>query len=490
MLPTLSVSTNATTEEVDQCNVFVKFLPSEYTEKELYNLFDHCGQIVNTKVMVNTKTGQSLGYGFVRFSSPTEASDAIQRMNRYQLGNKTLLCKLSKPIQIANISTDSLSGQPSVEDQEIGEPCPTIFLRVLSPTITNAQLRAAFERFGEIIECQVHTNPISGKSKRSGMVRYASTEEATYALERMKNTMLLGDTPLIVKYGKVLYSPRDSSSTSSSSSSFSSVSASAFSTTSASSPSTFSSPSSALSPNIRGHSLDISAVSPSIHSQQHQHQHSPLQSPPPQPPTQIVYMYPSTIDQSAPVHATSPSPYYIQHPHQHPAAIPMVYGGMPAGTMAAYGHENYGPHYVAPYDSPPRAAPAVSYASAYPSYHHSHHYYHHHQQTSTPASYYPMTSMESHQASNDNATLVVTCQSEVNFSDLYKAFSKYGSLQSLKIQKGQDNARGVTHCLISYVDPDDAINAKHFLNGSDIGDQCVHVEHMTGVAGVESLLCN
>lgn len=53
-------------KEVDATNVFVKFLPAEYGDSELAQLFTPCGRIVSAKVMVDARTRKSLGYGYGR----------------------------------------------------------------------------------------------------------------------------------------------------------------------------------------------------------------------------------------------------------------------------------------------------------------------------------------------------------------------------------------------------------------------------------------
>lgn len=50
---------------LDQCNVFVKYLPPNLTESKFYNLFKEFGEIVSSKIMVDHDTGKSLGYGYV-----------------------------------------------------------------------------------------------------------------------------------------------------------------------------------------------------------------------------------------------------------------------------------------------------------------------------------------------------------------------------------------------------------------------------------------
>jgi hypothetical protein len=107
--------------------VFVKYLPPDMRDEGLYELFAGSGRISSCKVMLDHKTHSSLGYGyegvhcavsccavlrveasvpdhsrrvllgvrFVRFASADEALKAIDQMSGHQVGNKTLLCKLS-----------------------------------------------------------------------------------------------------------------------------------------------------------------------------------------------------------------------------------------------------------------------------------------------------------------------------------------------------------------------------------------------------------
>lgn len=50
--------------DLDECNVFVKYLPHHYGEEDLQKLFEEFGSIQSVKVMVDPQTGSSLGYGY------------------------------------------------------------------------------------------------------------------------------------------------------------------------------------------------------------------------------------------------------------------------------------------------------------------------------------------------------------------------------------------------------------------------------------------
>lgn len=52
-------------QELDETNVFVKYLPPDINDVSLKELFSPFGEIVSVKVMVDPPTGASLGYGYV-----------------------------------------------------------------------------------------------------------------------------------------------------------------------------------------------------------------------------------------------------------------------------------------------------------------------------------------------------------------------------------------------------------------------------------------
>jgi CUG-BP- and ETR3-like factor len=48
------------------------------------------GNVLSAKVFLDKHTGQSRGFGYVSFDTVAAADDAIQRMNGFQIGAKTL----------------------------------------------------------------------------------------------------------------------------------------------------------------------------------------------------------------------------------------------------------------------------------------------------------------------------------------------------------------------------------------------------------------
>jgi polyadenylate-binding protein len=76
-------------------NLFVKNLDESIDDERLRQEFSPFGSIVNAKVMRNDQ-GAHRGFGFVCFSSPEEATKAIEEMNGRMLNNKFLYVALAQ----------------------------------------------------------------------------------------------------------------------------------------------------------------------------------------------------------------------------------------------------------------------------------------------------------------------------------------------------------------------------------------------------------
>lgn len=78
-------------------NLYVKYLDEEVDDARLTKEFSTFGTITSAKVMVDEKTGQTRGFGFVCFSTPEEATRAVTEMNGKILGTKPLFVALHQP---------------------------------------------------------------------------------------------------------------------------------------------------------------------------------------------------------------------------------------------------------------------------------------------------------------------------------------------------------------------------------------------------------
>ncbi|KAI9468099.1 MAG: hypothetical protein EXX96DRAFT_591924 [Benjaminiella poitrasii] len=83
-----STATTTTTAMIDYTNLYIKNLDPEITSYDLFKKFRIYGKIISARVMKDTATGISKGYGFVSFTTMEEASEALQQMNGSLLNTK------------------------------------------------------------------------------------------------------------------------------------------------------------------------------------------------------------------------------------------------------------------------------------------------------------------------------------------------------------------------------------------------------------------
>ena len=76
-----------------------------------------------------------------------------------------------------------------------------IFIGNLPPDISPSELRALFEKFGQVTDVRLIKNQTSGKFKRYAFVEIPSEEDAQKAIEEMDGTEIR-DTTLTVSQAK------------------------------------------------------------------------------------------------------------------------------------------------------------------------------------------------------------------------------------------------------------------------------------------------
>lgn len=82
-------------EKLQGVNLYLKNLDDDFDDEKLKELFAAFGTITSCKVM-RDPNGQSKGSGFVAFSSPDEASRAVNEMNGKMMGSKPLYVAMAQ----------------------------------------------------------------------------------------------------------------------------------------------------------------------------------------------------------------------------------------------------------------------------------------------------------------------------------------------------------------------------------------------------------
>lgn len=136
--------------------VFIGNLTCTATPQELRELFEKYGKVTECDIVKN--------YGFVHMSNMSEAEEAIKNLNQHQLHGWRMNVELSK-----------------------GRPKSTTKLHVsnLGEGVTSDVLRARFEEFGPVVECDI--------VKDYAFIHMERMEDAMEAIEKMDNTAFKGE---------------------------------------------------------------------------------------------------------------------------------------------------------------------------------------------------------------------------------------------------------------------------------------------------------
>ncbi|XP_027625231.1 LOW QUALITY PROTEIN: RNA-binding protein 14 [Tupaia chinensis] len=139
----------------EMVKLFIGNLPREATEQEIRSLFEQYGKVLECDIIKN--------YGFVHIEDKTAAEDAIRNLHHYKLHGVNINVEASK-----NKSKTSTK----------------LHVGNISPTCTNKELRAKFEEYGPVIECDI--------VKDYAFVHMERAEDAVEAIRGLDNTEFQG----------------------------------------------------------------------------------------------------------------------------------------------------------------------------------------------------------------------------------------------------------------------------------------------------------
>ena len=77
-------------------SIYVGNLPWSATEKQIHDLFAEYGNVISVNLVSDRDTGRARGFGFVEMED-VDASTAIEALDNFSLGGRTLRVNESKP---------------------------------------------------------------------------------------------------------------------------------------------------------------------------------------------------------------------------------------------------------------------------------------------------------------------------------------------------------------------------------------------------------
>jgi polyadenylate-binding protein len=176
-------------KEGDDTNLFVGSLPLSMTSHKLIELFLPFGRIVRSRVVDDCLTGLSKGYGFVKYSDPQCAAEAIKCMNGRMVEGKILEVRVAEP----SASNPSVHAVPETDHQPTKQMDKSnIYVHNLPLLMNTDKLIDLFAPYGQVTSAKVAMDYTSGISKGYGFVKFSDPHDAANAVRQLHGRLLEG----------------------------------------------------------------------------------------------------------------------------------------------------------------------------------------------------------------------------------------------------------------------------------------------------------
>ncbi|XP_045833078.1 polyadenylate-binding protein RBP47-like isoform X1 [Trifolium pratense] len=187
-------------EATSDLSVFVGDLAIDVTDAMLQEVFaSRFSSIKGAKVVIDSNTGRSKGYGFVRFGDENERTRAMTEMNGVYCSSRPMRVGVATPkktygnpqqyssqaVVLAGGGGHSSNGAVAQGSQSDGDSNnTTIFVGGLDSEISDEDLRQPFLQFGDVISVKI---PVG---KGCGFVQLADRKNAEDAIQALNGTVI------------------------------------------------------------------------------------------------------------------------------------------------------------------------------------------------------------------------------------------------------------------------------------------------------------
>jgi RNA recognition motif-containing protein len=158
-------------------------------ESYLLSLFASTGEVLSAKIIRNKVTGYSEGYGFVEFTNNLAAQKVLQTYNGVPITGTDQFFKLN---WASHSGGQQHGGSGNNQDGEGGETSEySVFVGDLSSDVTDYTLQEFFRQFYPSVKAaRVVTDPITGRPKGYGFVRFTNESERDKAMLEMNGQVI------------------------------------------------------------------------------------------------------------------------------------------------------------------------------------------------------------------------------------------------------------------------------------------------------------
>ncbi|GER28975.1 DNA-binding protein-like [Striga asiatica] len=176
-------------------SIFVGDLATDVTDTLLLDTFaSKYPSVRGAKVVVDSSTGRSKGYGFVRFGDDNEKLRALTEMNGVQCSSRPMRISIATPKKPLLLQQQQQQyGSHGQQENDLSNT--TIFVGGLDSDVTDEELRGSFIAFGEVISVKIPAG------KGCGFVQFADRNSAEEAIQRL-NGSVIGKQTVRLSWGR------------------------------------------------------------------------------------------------------------------------------------------------------------------------------------------------------------------------------------------------------------------------------------------------
>jgi len=178
-------------------NLYVKNFPKEdFEDKDLKALFEKYGSVKSAVVMKN-KEGKPT-FGFVCFDKSDEAAKAVEELSKDQDTEKPDSKKLYVRRALKKYEREQEVRQASL-NSKIANARSMIHVRSFPEEVKMEDLKAFFEKFGELISMSQNKNDKGGEKSFAVIINFKTTEAAKRAKSEIEGGLKFNDLALKVE---------------------------------------------------------------------------------------------------------------------------------------------------------------------------------------------------------------------------------------------------------------------------------------------------
>ncbi|KAF9113915.1 hypothetical protein BGX27_000514 [Mortierella sp. AM989] len=171
-------------------HIFIGDLSPEINDETLNKAFSVFGTMTDARVMWDSNSGKSRGYGFAAYKERSDAERAMASMNGQVLGNRAVRCNWASqrgmPGPAFNQHGMHQGNSFKMVANQASQMNTTVYIGNLPPHTTQEDLVPFFQAFGTVVDIRLQAD------RGFAFVKLESHEKAANAIVRLAGTMING----------------------------------------------------------------------------------------------------------------------------------------------------------------------------------------------------------------------------------------------------------------------------------------------------------